>query len=358
MSWTIRPAVLADHGRIVDVVDGWWGRPLSGHLPSLFLENFSSSSLVADAPDGGLLGFLVGFVSGDDPQVAYVHFVGVDPNTRGAGLGRALYDRFIDQVSPLGVRRVRCVTSVVNQASVAFHQAIGFDVVGRRGDAVIDGGEYVEMEREIDAYDGAPQPTASWPPADRLVGTHVELTQTSTDDADALFAALDDAAVWRHLTVPRPATALKMHEVVVAACAAMVPWTVRLRRPVPGGEAGDVVGWTSFLDVSVPDSRLEVGSTSYARPVWGSLVNPECKLLLLGHAFDDLGFGRVQLKTDIKNWRSQDAIARLGAAREGVLRRYQRRVDGTVRHTVMYSITSEEWPTVRAGLLERLSESG
>ena len=79
------------------------------------------------------------------------------------------------------------------------------------------------------------------------------------------------------------------------------------------------------------------------------------KLLLLGYAFDTLHMGRVQLKTDIRNHRSQQAIARLGATYEGVLRRYQRRVDGTVRDTVMFSITAEEWPSVRDRLSDRVS---
>jgi N-acetyltransferase len=86
----------------------------------------------------------------------------------------------------------------------------------------------------------------------------------------------------------------------------------------------------------------------------GCVVNPETKLLLLGYAFDVLGAGRVQLKTDVRNARSQQAIARLGAQYEGVLRRYQRRSDDTVRDTMMFSVLAEEWPTVRAALIARL----
>ena len=102
------------------------------------------------------------------------------------------------------------------------------------------------------------------------------------------------------------------------------------------------------------DARLEIGWTVYAPAVWGSAVNPWCKLLLLGYAFEELRMGRVQLKTDIRNERSQQAIARLGARFEGVLRRYQRRADGSVRDTVLFSITAEEWPEVRARLSTRL----
>jgi RimJ/RimL family protein N-acetyltransferase len=100
--------------------------------------------------------------------------------------------------------------------------------------------------------------------------------------------------------------------------------------------------------------RTHLGWTAYTPSVWGTAVNPECKLLLLGHAFDRLGAGRVQLKTDVRNVRSQRAIARLGARYEGTLRRYQRRADGSVRDTILFSVTAEDWPQVRAGLVERL----
>jgi RimJ/RimL family protein N-acetyltransferase len=83
-------------------------------------------------------------------------------------------------------------------------------------------------------------------------------------------------------------------------------------------------------------------------------VNPACKLLLLAHAFDDCGFGRVKIQTDLDNTRSQAAIARLGATREGVLRRHMRRADGTFRDTVVFSLLKDEWPGVRTRLLARL----
>jgi RimJ/RimL family protein N-acetyltransferase len=134
----------------------------------------------------------------------------------------------------------------------------------------------------------------------------------------------------------------------------MRPWTVTLRRDVNDCSAGDVVGWSSLLDISEPNGRLEVGSTAYTPVVWGSVVNAEVKLLLLGHAFGELGVGRVQLKTDTRNERSQRAIERLGAQREGVLRRFQRRSDGTMRDTVVYSILAAEWPGVREELQRRV----
>jgi RimJ/RimL family protein N-acetyltransferase len=357
-TWTIRTASVADHAPILAVVDEWWGgRTMGGLLQPLFLENFSGTSFVAETPDGNLAGFLVGFVSADDPTVAYVHFVGVAPEHRREGLGRQLYNRFDADVAERGVRRTRCVTSTVNTASVAFHESIGFSIDGRRPDDGVDGGEYVQLSRAVASPASPVRGQAHWPPAADtvLTGDHVDVRPTVLDDAGELFAALDDPRVWTHLSVPRPGDANEMRQQVAASMAAMHPWTVRLLHPLAGLDAGAVVGWSSYLEVFQPHARLEIGSTAYAPSVWASVVNPETKLLLLSHAFDDLGFGRVQLKTDVRNTRSQDAIARLGAVREGLLRRYQRRLDGSVRDTVVFSITDDEWPSVRAGLQARLT---
>jgi RimJ/RimL family protein N-acetyltransferase len=195
----------------------------------------------------------------------------------------------------------------------------------------------------------------SWPPAAALRGTVVTLTPVAPDrDAADLFDALDHDAVWRH--VPgRPRDAEELAATLTGSVAdGRWPWLVRLARPLAGLPAGAVVGTSSYLDVSVAHARLEIGSTTYTPAVWGTAVNPEAKLLLLEHAFDALDAGRVQLKTDVRNVRSQQAIARLGARYEGTLRRYQRRADGTVRDTVLFSVLAEEWPAVRDGLRARL----
>ena len=192
----------------------------------------------------------------------------------------------------------------------------------------------------------SPWPQAQWPPPHELIGDHVTLTQFVPDDAAELFAALDHDACWDHVA-GRPSTAEEYAATLAQAPSlGRWPWTVR--------RGAQVVGTTSYLDVSLPDARLEIGSTAYTPSAWATDVNPECKLLLMSWAFDH-GFGRVQLKTDIRNLRSQRAIAGLGATQEGVLRRYQRRADGTVRDTVMYAVTAEEWPGVRERLLARLA---
>ena len=187
-----------------------------------------------------------------------------------------------------------------------------------------------------------------WPidPATVLGHGAVELRLTTPADAAELFAALDHDACWTHVRGRPDEEDDVVQAILDATRQGRWMWTVR--------RGGDVVGTTSFLDVVPADERLEIGFTAYAPDVWATDVNPACKYLLMEWAFDH-GFGRVQLKTDIRNERSQAAIARLGATCEGVLRRYQRRADQSMRDTVMYSVIAEEWPEIRAGLLARLA---
>ena len=118
---------------------------------------------------------------------------------------------------------------------------------------------------------------------------------------------------------------------------------------------GEPVGVSGYLDIR-PDHRgVEIGRTWIGKANQGTRVNPEIKYLLFQHAFETLGAIRVQLKTDLRNVQSQRAIEKLGAVREGVLRRYQIRSNGVIRDTVMYSILAEEWPGIRARLEARLA---
>ena len=122
----IRHAEPADYAPVIAVVDQWWGgRQMAAMLPKLFFVHFRDTSFVAEE-NGELAGFLCGFRSQTYEDEAYVHFVGVDPGRRGSGLGRTLYERFYEAVAPRPI--VRAVTSPVNEKSVAFHRAIGFEV--------------------------------------------------------------------------------------------------------------------------------------------------------------------------------------------------------------------------------------
>ena len=197
-------------------------------------------------------------------------------------------------------------------------------------------------------------PHPEWPAPHELGGDHIVLTQFVPDDAPALFAALDHDACWEHVAGRPTGPSQYADALSEAPSAGRWPWVIRTVQPVGQAPAGAVVGTTSFFELSLHDARLEIGHTVYSPSVWATQVNPEAKLLLMSWAFDH-GFGRVQLKTDIRNRRSQRAIAGLGATYEGVLRRYQRRSDGTVRDTVLFSVTAEEWPAVKNRLQERLA---
>jgi RimJ/RimL family protein N-acetyltransferase len=119
--------------------------------------------------------------------------------------------------------------------------------------------------------------------------------------------------------------------------------------------SGRAIGTTSLMDVVPADERLEIGRTWIGRPFWRTAVNTECKFLLLTHAFEVLACRRVQLQTDVLNLRSQAAILRLGATKEGVLRRNKTCGDGRIRDSMIFSILKEEWPGVSTRLVELIA---
>jgi ribosomal protein S18 acetylase RimI-like enzyme len=147
----IRPARPDDYERIIAVVDEWWGRPIADKLPRLFLDHFSSTSLIAEDAGGELAGLLIGLFSADRADEAYVHFIAVSPAERGGGLARALYERFFALAAADGRTRVRAITAPVNRGSIRFHQALGFAL--EEGDSSDDGIPYM---REWDGP-GAPR---------------------------------------------------------------------------------------------------------------------------------------------------------------------------------------------------------
>jgi ribosomal protein S18 acetylase RimI-like enzyme len=138
MTIAIRHAQPADYGRVIQHVNAWWGgRDMAPVLPKLFFLHFEGTSFVAERDDGSIAGFLIGFLSQTRDDEAYVHLVGVAPDQQGSGLGRDLYERFFDVAREHDRVSVRCVTSPRNETSVAFHEALGF-----------------EVERVVEDYDG------------------------------------------------------------------------------------------------------------------------------------------------------------------------------------------------------------
>lgn len=181
-----------------------------------------------------------------------------------------------------------------------------------------------------------------------LEGEHVRLEPVSLDHVDGLFAAGQDESIWRWM--PRhPVTRDDFRSIVEHAIAEQqhgrgITWATVHRA------SGQVVGSTSFLNVSAYDNRLEIGATWIAPRMQRSAINTEAKYLQLRHCFEELGCLRVELKTDARNLKSQAAIERIGAVREGVFRKHMRMQDGFQRDSVYFSIIDEEWPAVKRGL--------
>jgi RimJ/RimL family protein N-acetyltransferase len=188
-----------------------------------------------------------------------------------------------------------------------------------------------------------------------LAGHGVRLEPLAIEHATPLAEAARDGRLWElwFTSVPRPEEVERYIQDALAGAAAghMLPWAVREL------ESGTIVGTTRYHDVVPTIDRVEIGYTWYAAHWQRSHVNTVCKLLLLAHAFDALGCAVVGLRTDRFNARSQRAIERLGAIRDGVLRHHQARRDGTVRDSVMYSILAHEWPDVRRNLTGRLARA-
>jgi RimJ/RimL family protein N-acetyltransferase len=187
----------------------------------------------------------------------------------------------------------------------------------------------------------------------RLEGRQVVLEPLQRSHRDGLAAAAADPEIWRWLPerMPDAGGVERWIDTALAAQDSGVeyPFTVIDRA------SGEIVGSTRYLDVTPAHKGVEVGWTWYRRSAWGGAVNPEAKLLLLSHAFEDWGAIRLFFKTDSRNERSRAAIAKLGAKYEGDLRNHRIRPDGSHRDSSYYSILDSEWPAVKRDLLERLA---
>ncbi|WP_371403613.1 GNAT family N-acetyltransferase [Kribbella sp. NBC_00662] len=186
-----------------------------------------------------------------------------------------------------------------------------------------------------------------------LVGDVVRLDRMQESDIDELYAAIAIEQVYAGGfgggPAAMPKSADEMRAKWIPAAEKRFAYVVRMVAD------GTVVGTSSLADVDLVNERIHLGYTGYAPAVWGTAVNPAAKLLLLEHAFEVCGFGRVKIQTGSKNTRSQAAIAKLGATREGVLRRHMLMADGSFRDTVVFSILADEWPDVRKRLEARIS---
>lgn len=182
-----------------------------------------------------------------------------------------------------------------------------------------------------------------------LTGRHVRLEPLTAAHAEPLWPHANEPAIWSFMPYGEVSTVNRLHDVILDL----------LRRQSAGTDlcfavvdlAGNApIGMTRYMTIERANHGLEIGGTWYGRDFRRTAVNTECKYLLMQHAFEALGCIRVQLKTDLRNERSQRAIERLGATREGVLRKNIIMPDGYQRSSVMYSVIDEEWPSVKKRL--------
>jgi N-acetyltransferase len=185
-----------------------------------------------------------------------------------------------------------------------------------------------------------------------LPGRWVRLEPLAEEHREPLRAASDDDRVWQFMYFDGrgPLFDKPFNDALEQrAEGKRLPYAVRLL------STGELIGATSYIEPNAQHKRVEIGWTWYRPDHWAGPVNPECKYLLMAHAFDTLGLNRVQFVTDSLNTRSQAAIAKLGATREGVLRAHAITRGGRIRDTVVFSITAGEWSLVKEKLLARLA---
>ncbi|MEV6973424.1 GNAT family protein [Kitasatospora sp. NPDC093806] len=197
--------------------------------------------------------------------------------------------------------------------------------------------------------------TAKLPTPVTLTGRHVRLEPLERRHLADLWATVgSDPEVWRWIPFAAPTSEEELGAIIDFRLGEMAAGNA-VKFAVIELASGRAVGITGYYDFSAEDELVEIGGTWYARSVWRTAVNSESKLLLLIHAFEELGMGRVFWKTDALNERSRNAIQRLGASYEGIHRREKRRASGVWRDTAYFSMLRDEWPAARARLEERLA---
>jgi RimJ/RimL family protein N-acetyltransferase len=181
-----------------------------------------------------------------------------------------------------------------------------------------------------------------------LKGQHATLEPLATSHHDALIAAVSDGSLWKlwYTVIPKPEgmAAEIDRRLALHAQGSMLPFVVRRN------DTGTLCGMTTYMHIDAVNRRVEIGSTWMAASAQRTLINTECKLMLLTHAFETLECIAVEFRTHWMNQQSRAAIARLGAKQDGVLRNHMRMADGSLRDTVVFSITDAEWPTVKRHL--------
>lgn len=192
-----------------------------------------------------------------------------------------------------------------------------------------------------------------WNELFELEGESVSLVPITLDHLGGLWEAAKPDEIWTYMASTIRSRE-EMEQMIAAAIQKREKGTDYTFVVI--NQENRIIGSTRYLDISQEHKSLEIGSTWYHPDVWRTRVNTECKYLLLRHAFESWNLRRIQLKTDSRNFRSQQAIERIGAVKEGTLRKDRKISGGYVRDTVFFSILMEEWGTVKKELARKLGK--
>jgi RimJ/RimL family protein N-acetyltransferase len=239
---------------------------------------------------------------------------------------------------------------------VEIRTSVLFEELARRLSRGSIGGLLIRSERLyvliIGCYPRLPMNPFTQPVT--LTGRHATLEPLSPEHHDGLVEAVRDGELWKlwYTKVPSPKGMADEIErrLGLQQAGSMLPWTVRSRA------TGRIAGMTTYMNIDAEYRRVEIGSTWYAKSAQRTVLNTECKLMLLTHAFETLGCIAVEFRTAFFNHASRRAIERLGAKQDGILRNHAIHADGSPRDTVVYSIIAPEWPAVKRHLSFTLGE--
>ena len=275
-----------------------------------------------------------------------------EPDLWGKHLGRDALDALLRYLfDELGLHRIGLSVVGFNDRAISMYKAVGFEVEGIERDGVGTEDGYID-DVKMGIVKGRPRPDFDPRPV-TLEGEHVRLDPLRMEHAPALLEAADEDEIWLFM-VPRP-RGLDGYEKYIRWALDQTILGQQLAFAVTRKADGVLVGTTRYAHIDPLNRSLEIGYTLYGKGARRTPVNTECKLLLLRHAFETLRANRVWLQTDKRNERSQNAIARLGATKEGELRNERVLADGHLRTSVVFGITKEDWPSVRERLLGYLA---
>jgi RimJ/RimL family protein N-acetyltransferase len=355
----LRPMTMADLPRLM----GWGSQPEFrwqqwGMQPGRFEEPDARKWIEFMTRDGESGAWVIEHAG---RPIGFVNFRDVKPKGRsceiGIGIGEpGLWGKHLGREAltlevgylqaELGMHRIGLSVIAHNDRAIWMYKSLGFVVEGIERDGISRDGVFLD-DVKMGLVAGRPRPDFDPRPV-TLEGTHARLEPLRMEHAAALYAAADEDDIWTFM-VPRPAGLDGYAKYIrwaldQAIIGQQLPFAVIRRAD------GELVGTTRYAHIDPPNRTIEIGYTLYEKGARRTAINTESKYLLMTHAFETLRANRVWLQTDKRNERSQNAMARLGAVKEGELRDERILADGRLRTSVVFAVTAGEWPLVKQRL--------